>query len=151
MAKRISGLTKIIEKFRIPVDMYLDECSYFSQSRNRLLVPVAVEHRVGVDLFGALFGEGAVCVADRFSGRSRAIEPASAATAGSKRLVWKSWFVTDGRDAGDPSPSGAEQCHHRLNDFRIDGIFIDYCDGNCDLGAATGVRASRDEFEFRNG
>jgi len=142
MAKRLSGLTKIIEKFRIPVDMYLDECSYFSQSRNRRLVPTAVEHRVGVDLFGTLFAEGAVCVADRFSGRSRAIESASAATAGSKRLVWKSWFVTDGRDAGDSSPSGAEQCHNRLNDFRIDGIFIDDRDRNRCFGVATGVRAS---------
>src|SRR5580698_6485782 len=36
--------------FQIPADMYLDECSQFSESWHRRLVPVAVEHGIGVDL-----------------------------------------------------------------------------------------------------
>src|SRR5580698_954542 len=39
-------------KCQIPADMYLDERSHFSEPRDRRLVPVAVEHGVGVDLFG---------------------------------------------------------------------------------------------------
>jgi hypothetical protein len=128
-AEEVCGSTRIIEKFRIPADMYPDERSYFSPSGNRQLVPTAVEHGFGVDFFSALFAGRAGRVAEGSSWRSCAIEPAGAAIAGSKRLVWKSRFFTDdGHDSRDPSPSGVEQRHNGLNDFRID-----------DFGVAAGV------------
>jgi hypothetical protein len=136
--------------------MYLDECSHFSESWYRRLVPVAVEHRVGVDLFGSVFTDGAVRVEKRGSRRPRAVEPASIATAGGKRLVRKLRFgdsrVNDNsHDTPDTPASGAEQRHYRFNDNGIDGDIVNRGGGNGDryCGFGTSVRVARDELEFR--